>query len=710
MTPDLPLTKDLVLIGGGHTHALVLRRWGMQPLPGVRLTLINPGPVAAYSGMLPGFVAGHYTRDELDIDLVRLARFAGARLITGAVSAVDVADRRITVPGWPDITYDVASLDVGITSAMPDLPGFAAHAVPAKPLSPFAARWATFLDSTETGAVAVIGGGVAGAELAMAMSHALTKAGRAAQVTLIDRSKILTGVGPRARARLRAALSDLGVVVAEDTAVASVSAEGVHLADGRFIASGFTTGAAGARPHDWQRAIAVDQADGYLAVSPRLQTSDPAVFAVGDCAEMSHAPRPKAGVFAVRQAPVLWHNLRAVLSGRPLRRFDPQRDYLKLISLGAQTALAEKFGTALAAPVLWRWKDRIDRRFMDQFGDLPVMSAPDLPPVVATGVAKAMGRAPMCGGCGAKVAPAVVRDVLGIGDDAAVLSTGEAQQVISTDHLRAFVNDPVRMTRILVPHAMSDIWAMGAAPQAALLSITLPRMAPELQARTLQEITDTARACLGRSGAELVGGHSALGAELMLGLTVTGLCDGPPKTLAGARPGDVLLLTKPLGTGVMLAAEMRGLARGSDVLAAWQMMEQTQGAAAAVLTPARAMTDVTGFGLAGHLGNLMRSSAVGAELDLQALPVLPGVKDLLEQGIRSSLDPDNRFAADAVPEAVGWRADLLYDPQTSGGLLAAVPPDQAPEIVADLQRVGCKKATVIGRITEPAGGLRLLGG
>ena len=138
---NLPLTRDLVLVGGGHTHALVLRKWAMMPLAGVRVTLVNPGPDAPYSGMLPGFVAGHYGRGDLDIDLVRLARFAGARIVLGTVRGIDTAARQVHVPDRPPIAYDLASVNVGITSAMPDLPGFAEHGIPAKPLGPFARRW-----------------------------------------------------------------------------------------------------------------------------------------------------------------------------------------------------------------------------------------------------------------------------------------------------------------------------------------------------------------------------------------------------------------------------------------------------------------------------------------------------------------------------------------------------------------------------------------
>ena len=185
---QLPLTRDLVLIGGGHTHALVLRKWGMNPLVGVRLTVINPGPTAPYSGMLPGFVAGHYTRDELDIDLVKLCRFAGARLILGAADGVDRAAKTVSVAGRPPIAFDVLSIDVGITSAMPALSGFADHGTPAKPLGPFASKWEHYRSTAKSPKVAVIGGGVAGAELAMAMRHSLDAD---ATVHLIDRDDVL---------------------------------------------------------------------------------------------------------------------------------------------------------------------------------------------------------------------------------------------------------------------------------------------------------------------------------------------------------------------------------------------------------------------------------------------------------------------------------------------------------------------------------------
>ncbi|QQA42946.1 selenide, water dikinase SelD [Pelagovum pacificum] len=712
MRADVPLTRDLVLIGGGHTHALVLRKWGMQPLPGVRLTLIDPNPAAAYSGMLPGMVAGHYEPDELQIDLGRLARFAGARLVTGAVDGIDPDARTVHVPGRPAIAYDICSVDVGITSGMPDLPGFDRFAVPAKPLAAFADRWTAFRAGTSQPRVAVIGGGVAGAELSMAMAHALRD--RDASVTLIDRGEALDGFTDDVRDRLMAAVTATGVTVRENVDVSEVEEGALLTSEGRIEAD-LIVGAAGARPPAWLTQTGLDLHDGFIAVDSRLRSSVPEVFAAGDCAHLSHAPRPKAGVFAVREAPVLYDNLRAALSGGRLRVYRPQKDYLKLISLGGRSAAAEKRGRLFAGPLMWRWKDWIDRRFMRKFADLPSMAEP--PPLVAAdGVREALGDAPMCGGCGAKLGKGALGDVLTAlphgrddvetrpGDDAAVLRFGDTRQVVTVDHLRAVTDDPVLMTRIAAIHALGDIWAMGATPQAALPSLILPRMAPALQVRTLREIMETATEVFSSEGAEIVGGHSSMGSEMTLGFTLTGLLERPAITLAGARPGDALILTKPIGSGVILAAKMRGLAKGRWVVGTFEQMTRPQGDAARLLSGAHAMTDVTGFGLAGHLLGICQASGVAAELDLHAIPLMEGAAELARTGVRSTIWAENRALVPAL--GAGDVADLLYDPQTCGGLLAAV---ADPDAVLPGLRAAGVEAAVIGRIVEGAPGIRRSG-
>ncbi|MCZ4351736.1 selenide, water dikinase SelD [Roseovarius aestuarii] len=721
MQKTVPYTRDLVLIGGGHAHALVLKAWGMRPLPGARLTVINPGATAPYTGMLPGYIAGHYLRDELEIDLVRLCRHAGARLIIDKAAGLDRARRHVILEGRGPVAYDVASIDVGITAKM-ELSGFDDHAIAAKPLDRYAARWRRFLAQVAEGQVApnvaVIGGGVAGCELAMAMAHALKSAGAAPRVTVIEAGQHISGVGPKVRHRIVTAMDDLGIKIITSAKVTEIQADRVVLDAQPPVDAALCIGAAGAFAHPWITQTDLPQENGFIRIGPDLGVlDDETLFAVGDCAMMPHAPRPKAGVFAVRAAPILHHNLRAALSGGKRKAWKPQKTYLKLISLGGKSATADKFGLALTGSLMWRWKDRIDRTFMDRLSNLRPMTAAKPQGALATGVADLLAAKPLCGGCGAKVGRGVLSGALqtlaqpdgdvitSAGDDAAVLRRpGGGFQVISTDHLRAMIDDPALMTRIAAVHALGDIWAMGAKPQVGLASIILPQMSAGLQARTLSEITNAATEVLGAAGAQLVGGHTTMGAELTIGFTVTGTRKTMPLTVGSAKAGDVLILTRPIGSGVLLAADMAGQADGRDVVAALAIMAQAQNREADILAPmAHAMTDVTGFGLAGHVQSICQASKLNCDLRRDSIPVYAGARALSDEGVSSTLMPANRM--DAPIE--GGDDALLYDPQTAGGLLASVPQKDSLNVIAALHGQGCA-GHIIGQLSSGTGRLRLI--
>ena len=716
--PSIPFVKDIVLVGGGHAHALVLRMWAMDPLPGARMTLIDPGPVVPYTGMLPGLIAGHYQREEIMIDLIRLARFANARVILDRATGIDRDAATIHLAGRPPLPYDIASLDIGITSDLPDLPGFAEHTVSAKPLGPYAALWDQFLTHAPAQPrLVIIGGGVGGVELALASAHRLRGTGRQPQITLLQSGpQALPGVSARGRRVLLAALQAAGVTVALNTHAQSAGPGFVMLADGTSLPSDFTLTVAGARPQPWLADTGLTLSGGFVSVGESLQSSDPAIFAVGDCADLTHAPRPKAGVFAVRAAPVLLHNLRAALTETPLRAFHPQADYLKLVSLGGKRALADKWGMQGGGAWLWRLKDRIDRRFMDRFGDYPAMGQPALPKPAIPALSEAMGDGPLCGGCGAKVGPSRLAGALaalplpmradvisGAGDDAAQLRHGAEVQVITTDHLRAFTCDPRLMAQVTAVHALGDVWAMGAKPQVALCQITLPRLSPDLQSRMIAEVMQAATPVFAAAGADIVGGHTTVGSELTIGFTVTGLARRP-LTKAGARPGDAILLTKALGSGTIMAAEM-AMARldgplllGEAVAAAFAAMTRPQGEASATLSPhARAMTDISGFGLLGHLMEVLEASGCAATLLASRIPLLPGAAKLAAAGHASTIAPANRAAL--LGQVTGAASPLMYDPQTGCGLLAVVPADLAQFLLTRL-RPSDPESALIGHITE----------
>lgn len=709
MQYDWPLSRDLVLIGGGHTHALVLRKWGMTPLAGVRVTLINPGPTSPYTGMLPGHIAGHYDRHELDIDLVRLARFSGARIIFDKACGLDKDAKLIHLEGRAPVHYDVASIDIGVTANLADIEGFVAHAHSVKPLGTFAKAWLDFLNCdalhNDKAQCIIIGGGIAGIELALAMAHRLEREGvRRSSVTLLEvQREILADTGARTRKVLLRALSHYKVRVLTGVRVAKITAGTVELSDRTSLAANFVASAAGARPHPWTSATGLSCTNGFINVGPDLRAiSDTDIFAVGDCAHLTHAPRPKAGVFAVREAPVLFDNLRAALSGGKFRDYRPQTDYLKLISTGDKSVVGQKFFFAISGRPAWKLKDHIDKKFMAQFHDFPAMALQPKPQNSALDDEANESAQPLCGGCGSKVSRNSLASALagrpiasrsdtrtGIGDDAAVLSIRGQLQVISTDHLRAFIEDPYLLAKITAVHALGDIWAKGARPQSALLSLIIPRMSERMQATTVTEVVSAVSEVLREEGADLVGGHTSMGTELTVGLTVTGLLEHPAIGLDRAAPGDVIILTKPIGTGVILAGEMRGLAEGRNVEHALNSMQQPLATASKLLTPvAHAMTDVTGFGLAGHLMRILHESNVSARISIADLPILPGAEQLSARGVRSSIWLSNTRLDHPVTRPISSVSDLIHDPQTAGGLLAAVPADEVPALTSAFRACG----------------------
>jgi selenide,water dikinase len=787
----VPVERDVVLLGAGHAHVTVLRAFGMRPIPGVRLTLVTPQPESVYSGMLPGVVAGLYRAEQARIDLFPLARFAGARVFLSTATGIDLARREVLCDGRPPVPYDLLSLDVGATPRIADVPGASSHAIPLKPISGLLARIDAILDRARArgGAarVAVVGGGAGGTELAFALAQRLREAaaGAPTEVILLTGSGLLPGFAAGARRRVRALAAAAGLVIrdaralgveAGDRAPGHRETAGHHgdrqpgtrrvlLDHGASLEVDEVVWATQATAPAWLRdtALALDR-DGFVAVDATLRADGLAdVFAAGDVASFAPRGLPKSGVYAVRAGPVLAHNLRATLLGRPLRRFRPQRHALYLLSTGARHAVGTRNGITLEGDWLWRWKDRLDRRFVDRFNALPTitpqsqpasprLASPRLalpqpaspsaaladagragPPFATPGRDAAATDGMRCGGCGAKVAADVLGRAVGglrpfpraevlagldAADDAAVVDCGGPRLLVhSVDQFRAIVDDPYLFGRIAAAHALSDLFASGAEPHTALALATLPYGPPRKVEAELFALMRGANEVLAECGCTLVGGHSAEGAELALGFAVNGLAarDGAVLRKAGLRPGDALVLTRPLGTGTLLAADMRGRAKGRWVAAAVAHMQRTNQAAAAVLRAhgAVAATDVTGFGLAGHLLEMLRASGLDAELWAERVPLLDGALETAAMGLLSSLHPANERLGDAVLGEPGPRRDLLFDPQTSGGLLAGVAQGQAAACVAALHEARDAAAAVVGRVTARTGDasqIRLVGG
>ena len=719
MQQSVPIAQDLVLVGGGHAHVHVLKRFGMRPVPGVRLTLVTRDVETPYSGMLPGYVAGLYSFAECHIDLVRLARFAGARLIHDEAVGLDRGRRQILCRAHPPIRYDILSLDIGSTPRMGDAAGAAEHTVSVKPIDRFGERWEALLDrARELGhmRLAIVGGGAGGVELAVSAQQRLARLlPTQPQVTLVTREGLLPSHNDAVRRRFEIIFRERGMRAVANNPIVRVEPGRLIAQDGsviEFDEALWVTEAAGA-PWLADTGLPLDER-GFVIIDETYRSpADTAVFAAGDIATMPAHPREKAGVYAVRAGPPLADNLRRALAGHRLRRAVPQRQALALIGTGDKRAVASRGRhEAYGAPVWWL-KDWIDRRWMRRYTDLPAMESVD-------------DNSMRCGGCAAKVPADVlarvmarldapVSDAVAIGldspDDAALLSFPGAPPLLQTvDFFRAMVGDPYLFGRIAATHALGDIYAMGGVPETALAIATVPPAArPSIVEHDLFHMMRGGSEVLAAAGAALVGGHSAEGAELGLGFAVTGRTR-PGRLLrkGGLRPGDRLLLTKPLGTGVILAAEMRRLAPARVVTAAIGTMLQPAAEASACLAAygATACTDVTGFGLLGHLLEMLTASDADVLLDPDRVPVLDGAMTLLREGLASSLHAGNSIALSSLTGETAQDpalAALLIDPQTAGGLLAGVPADRATDCLAELQRLGYRAAE-IGVVAPRSGG------
>ena len=696
----------------------------MHPEPDLKVTLVSPSRETPYSGLLPGVVGGHSPEQDLYIDLGRLCQFAGADLVLATATAIDPGGSEIELRNRPNLAYDYLSIDVGIEPALTDLAEFDEALVPVKPISGFMARFNLVYEQYRGGgAFAIVGAGAAGLELAFALNHRLgikaEKNGLPKPVLYLCQAaaELLPEAPPRLRAKAKNALAAQGIQFQPQFRAVRQGAGQLASASGAVLEVDQVFWATGAAPQAFlQNSDLAGTPSGYIAVNAQLQSvSHPNVFAVGDAADMVEQARPKAGVYAVRQAPVLFKNLVRMHRGQSLIRFKPQQRVLSLIALGEQTALGYKGPFWGWGRSLWRLKRRIDYKFLDSFKNLPLMT----PPSVSNG--EALDPNMQCRGCGAKVASSILSEVLSeldpdggrVLDDSAVLTPPAGELMIqSVDAFRPIIDDPYVLAKIAVVHAVSDIYAMGGRVGPIMVNLTLPYGSESITRSLLQQVMAGVLSQTKAEGGQLVGGHTAEGLELNITVSVTGWA--PPddiRTSRGTQLDDHLVLTKALGTGTLFAASMRGQAAPSWISHAVAMMLQSNRPAGALIAArsVHAVTDVTGFGLAGHLQGML-AAGQGVDLILPHLPVLNGaLTSLSELGVYSTAHDKNQRAATLVrtqdfsdPELLA-RQSLLFDPQTSGGLLISVAPDASQDLVARLKASGFDQAAVIGSITDQAG-------
>ncbi|MFW9258049.1 FAD-dependent oxidoreductase [Nostoc sp. CALU 546] len=394
-----PIVKDLVLIGGGHSHAIVMKMFGMKPLPGVRLTLITAASETAYSGMLPGHIAGFYTHDECHIDLRPLANFAQAQLYIDTVVALDLENNKVLCANGLAVDFDVLSVDIGSTPATISVSDAAEYAIAAKPVSQLLEHWYELIAAVgknlqEPISIAIVGGGAGGVELALAMrSHLHQILDKAQQpienlkVHLFQRGQeLMPNYHQSVRHQLQQILTERGIELHLGETVCKIApithretkeVFEIKCESGLKVEFNKIFWVTQASAPEWLKTAGLGTDEqGFILVEDTLQSqTHPQVFASGDIATMVNHPRPKAGVFAVRQGKPLFENLQRILLGKSLKPYRPQKEYLSLIGTGDERAISAMGNTYATRGIitlpphklLWCYKDWIDRRFMERF-------------------------------------------------------------------------------------------------------------------------------------------------------------------------------------------------------------------------------------------------------------------------------------------------------------------------------------------------------
>ncbi len=544
-----PIQSDLVLIGCGHSHLSVFKYLAMNPISGTRLTLMTRALTTPYSGMLPGFIAGHYQYDDAHIDLRPLAAYAQARLIRAEVNAIDAGRKLIMMNDRPPIAYDLLSINIGSTPVMPELEIADVNQFAVKPIDCFLTHWKKLeqriLASSTPIKLSIIGAGAGGVELALSLQYRIKQAlapsmkvDQQLKVSLVtDDDQILSTFDTRLRRRFVRVLKSRNIDLYCNSRVRRFNEGLIVIENGDPIQSDAVIWVTSASAPDWlsTTGLKLDNS-GFIAVNDRLQSrSHPQVFATGDIASVEQYPRPKSGVFAVRQGIPLAKNLARSLQNRPLKPFRPQKQFLSLISTGELYAVASRGPWSAEGAWLWQLKNWIDRRFIRQFSDLPEMQDHFTEPDDNQGLEIPAMR---CGGCGSKVGSKILNRVLSrlaeesdqvvltgldTPDDAAIIDIPVKKQLVqSVDYFRSFLNDPFLFGKIATNHALSDLYAMGVEPHSAMAIASIPFVHESKQEEELFHLMSGVVECLQENHTLLIGGHSSEAGEMAVGLSVNG--------------------------------------------------------------------------------------------------------------------------------------------------------------------------------------------
>ena len=698
---EIPITNDLVLIGGGHSHLSVLMKLSKKPLNGNRITLITNEIDTPYSGMIPGYIEGIYSWRDSHIDLYRLCLKLNVRFIHAEVERVSAHEKEIYFKDRPKIKFDVLSINTGIQSNNREIKGAAKYCLPVKPISKLTNNFLNKITNFKS--IAFIGGGAGSVELALAIKKRFLNINQDIKITIITGKRGLLSTFPQ-KTKLTSlkTLEKFKIDIIEYKRVLEVKPKQIILSDKSLLKIDKAILSTNSMTPKWlTKSDILLTKDNYILVNKSFQTNYKYVFASGDVIDFNNQNLKKAGVFAVRSGKPLAINIKQFILGKKLVEYKFNKNYLALIGTSKRSAIATKYNLTFNSRFFFYLKKYIDQNFIKKFSDFRIRKKFTLD-ALKTDVLNIFVKHKekitdendimQCKGCAAKVPlnalkQALPKDIVSTSEDA-VSVPGHPELYQTVDMISSIITDPFLLGKIAANHSISDMVSVNSKITSAMMILQLPLSKTEINSRDLEQVLLGANEIFKTIDCPLIGGHTMIGKDKdpIIGFSILGQKQKKIKIVKNRRKiktKDLLILTEKIGSGLIFAGINNYLIDSYfqiDVIKQMIKGNLNFGKISNQLN-ILSMTDITGFGLANHLLNLIKrdNSKTGLTIYPNKIPLFQGVNECLNKDIKSSLFKSNYDIAqkDIIYKRDKSKLDnILYDPQTVGGIAFIIPQEE----------------------------------
>ena len=675
-------TKQLVLVGGGHSNVQVLKKLSMIKIKGLHTILISDNFEAVYSGMTPGYIHEEFNKDEICIDLQRLCFNANATFIKDKVVKLETNFQKLELQNYPPVYFDYLSINTGSVSNTRDLKiENQSNCFHVKPISLFIKKFDEIdkiINLNEKRKIIIIGGGVASYELAFSLKRRYENN----LELIIIGNRILSekNLNSKTRKRLKTISADLGIKEILGKVI-SISENKVTLKDGRVIESNLNLLSTGAKIEEWLIESDLERdKKGFIKVDENLLSiNHKNIFVTGDACNIININRPKSGVMAVRQGEILKENIFLILMKKKLRKFKPQKNWLYLIGTYENYALLNYFFLSFHAKWCWRLKLFIDKNFIEKFKlkNNPSMSDKYLK------IDHEEENKMYCQGCGSKVSKENLLNYLKNNtnnhnlSDSSVIHHNSLKTLQTIDHIKLFSSfNPFDFGKISYLHSQNDILASGGNVNSLSVSVGVPFSKNFIENFYLDFFMQGIKSEADNDKCKISSGHSYQSNEPGITINMNGEIDiVSSKSLA--KEGDLIYLSKPLGTGYLLAAYFSNsnLISSEDFAKLIKYLKRGNRSSVSLARScsSQTMTDISGYGLASHLIDICLSSELSSELVLNSNLLINSDLNLLNNykstGFFNNLKSTERYVDIANDHPL---KNILYDPQTNGPMLMVI--------------------------------------